>query len=105
MSGIIKAGQRQSGADACQSVAFNLEDISSRANHYLDAVRRQAAHILSEAKQQAKQLEERAARRDVRLPNATPHKICRPSSTSACRRRFPRWSRPSRSCASRSTPG
>ncbi len=61
MAGIIKAGNRQSGTDVCQSSAFNFEDISDKAHQYLDSVRRQAAQILTDAKQQAKQHAEQLA--------------------------------------------
>jgi flagellar assembly protein FliH len=60
MPGIIKAGTHHSNTDALQSAAFNFEDISDKANHYLDAVRRQATKILTDAKQQAAEAELRA---------------------------------------------
>jgi flagellar assembly protein FliH len=60
MSGVIKAGDWQGGGDSLRSVAFNLEDISERAKHYLDSVRREASEIVSKAKQDAQQLQDRA---------------------------------------------
>ena len=59
MSGIIKVGRQQTG-DSQSSVAFNFEDLTEKANHYLDTVRRQAAKILTDAKQQAQAVEQRA---------------------------------------------
>jgi flagellar assembly protein FliH len=66
MSGIIKAGQWQSGAaETLQSAAFNLEDMSDKARNYLDAIRTQAARILAQAKGQA-QLAAEAAKQQGR---------------------------------------
>jgi flagellar assembly protein FliH len=65
MSGIIKAGQLQGGADTLQSTAFNFEDISDKANHYLEAVRHQAARILEQAQQRAQQVEQQARQRGL----------------------------------------
>lgn len=59
MTGIIKASRKAAG-DGQSSVAFNFEDLTDKANQYLDSVRRQAAKILTDAKQQAQEVEQRA---------------------------------------------
>lgn len=53
MAGIIKSGAFDHSATGLQSVAFNFEDMSERANDYLSVVRRQAAQILQDAKAEA----------------------------------------------------
>ena len=60
MAGIIKSGEFDHSATGLQSVAFNLEDISSRANDYLALVRQQAEQIMQEAKAEAAQIAEAA---------------------------------------------
>jgi flagellar assembly protein FliH len=57
MSTVIKSG---TSAHAVQRVAFNLEDISQQANHYLDQVRVKAAQIVVEAQKQAETLRRKA---------------------------------------------
>ena len=56
MAGIIKAGKLDSTATSVQSVAFNFEDMSHRANDYLTVVRQQAEQILHNAKAEAAQI-------------------------------------------------
>ena len=56
MAGIIKSGEFDYAAKGLQSVAFNFEDMSTRANEYLSFVRRQAEQILQEAKSEAAQI-------------------------------------------------
>lgn len=56
MAGIIKAGKLDPAASSVQSVAFNFEDMSDRANDYLTVVRRQAEQILQTAKAEAAQI-------------------------------------------------
>lgn len=56
MAGIIKSGEFDHSATGLQSVAFNFEDMSNRANEYLSFVRRQAEQILQEAKSEAAQV-------------------------------------------------
>jgi flagellar assembly protein FliH len=57
MSTIIKATDRNR---AVQTVAFNFDDMAARANQCLEAVRGEAAKLLSEAQQEAGALRERA---------------------------------------------
>lgn len=62
MSTIIKAGSelpRQSGLQIAP-LAFNLDDMSHRANDYLGKVRAQAGEILGEARQQADSIRKQA---------------------------------------------
>jgi flagellar assembly protein FliH len=56
MAGIIKSGEFDHSVTGRQSVAFNFEDMSVRANDYLAVVRRQAEQILQEAKAGAGQI-------------------------------------------------
>jgi flagellar assembly protein FliH len=57
MSTVIKVGQ---STRAIHQVAFNLEDITSQANDYLDKVRIQAAQIVVEAQKQADLIKKKA---------------------------------------------
>lgn len=50
MSTIIKAGDKNL---AVQHVAFNFDDMTDRANQYLDRVRGEAAALIAEAKKEA----------------------------------------------------
>ena len=60
MSGIIKAGRHTvSGRDA-QGVAFNFDDVTVAADARLEQIRRQAAQIIADAKQQADQIRQNA---------------------------------------------
>ncbi len=52
MPAIIKAADRNS---AVQGVAFNFDDMTQRANRYLEKVRAEAAQILLQARKQAQQ--------------------------------------------------
>lgn len=55
MSPIIKFGSvaAEEAASSVREIAFNFDDMGSRANSYLDDVRKQAAKILEEAQSQA----------------------------------------------------
>lgn len=57
MAGIIKAGNWKGGSHDVQSTAFNFEDISEKAQAYLDSVRRRAEQVLENAQQNAQQVE------------------------------------------------
>jgi len=61
MAGIIKAGQHPQGVDA-QHVAFNFDDLTGKAQQYLDGVRAEAQQIIDEAKKAATQLRDQARR-------------------------------------------
>lgn len=56
MAGIIKADRRTDAPRALQSIAFNFEDMSTRANNYLIQVNQQAAQIVATAKAEAAQI-------------------------------------------------
>jgi flagellar assembly protein FliH len=60
MAGIIKSGRLEDGPSVPQVAAFNFEDMSRKADTYLDTVRRQAAQILRQAKEQATIIEQQA---------------------------------------------
>lgn len=60
MAGIIKSGRLEDGPNVPQVAAFNFEDMSRKADTYLDTVRRQAAQILVQAKEQAAIIEKQA---------------------------------------------
>jgi flagellar assembly protein FliH len=57
MSTVIKNG---ASAETVQRIAFNLEDISQRAEGYLDQVRLKAAQIVVEAQKQAEAVRRKA---------------------------------------------
>ncbi len=57
MSTIIKATDRNR---AVQTVAFNFDDMAARANQCLEAVRGEAARLLSEAQKEAEALRKKA---------------------------------------------
>ena len=57
MSTIIKASDRSRTA---QPVAFNFDDIATRANQYLDTVRAEAAKIIAQAQTEAVALKKKA---------------------------------------------
>lgn len=63
MAGIIKSGQLHEGPSGAQMASFNFEDMSHKADTYLEAIRRQAAQILVTAKEQAKTIEDQARER------------------------------------------
>lgn len=60
MAGIIKADRRSDVATTLKSVAFNFEDISTRASDYLSTVRQQAQQIVAQAQQEAEQIRQQA---------------------------------------------
>ena len=57
MSTIIKATDRNS---AVQRVAFNFDDMSAKAEQYVQKVRREAAQIVAEAQKQAESIRRKA---------------------------------------------
>jgi flagellar biosynthesis/type III secretory pathway protein FliH len=67
MGGVIKSGNELSPHGALQSEPFNLQDMSEKANQFLDQVRRQAAALLAAARKQADQVAEEARQRGQRL--------------------------------------
>ena len=56
MAAVIKKHDLAQGTGAPQPVAFNVEDVQSRARTYLQDVRRQADQILAEAQVEAEKL-------------------------------------------------
>lgn len=62
MAGIIKSGVwHESGGTA--PISFNFEDMSSKADNYLDSIRRQATQILTQAKERVAAIEAEACER------------------------------------------
>lgn len=62
MAGIIKSGVwHEVGGMA--PVTFNFEDMTSKADHYLDSIRRQATQILTQAKERVSAIEADARER------------------------------------------
>ena len=59
MAGIIKKGQPSAHGDA--HVAFNFDDITGKAQQYLNEVQAKAKQLLTEANQQAASIREQAA--------------------------------------------
>lgn len=59
MSGVIKAGQ-QSLHEGVASVRFNFDDVTDKAQRYLQEVRREAAAIVERAKAEADEVRRRA---------------------------------------------
>jgi flagellar assembly protein FliH len=57
MSAIIKATEHH---NAVQSIAFNFDDMATRANAYLDKVRAEASRILETARQEAEVIRQKA---------------------------------------------
>ncbi len=60
MAGIIKAGTPLPSGREVRSAAFNLDDMVTRAEVYLQSTRRQAAEILQAAQRQAEAMKARA---------------------------------------------
>ena len=60
MAGIIKAGSPIRASGTIRSVEFNFDDISGKADQYLESVRGDAATILDQARIEAEQIKERA---------------------------------------------
>jgi flagellar biosynthesis/type III secretory pathway protein FliH len=60
MAGIIKSGELDAAAAMPRSVEFNFEDMSERANEYLEFVRGQARQILEDAKADAAKIADAA---------------------------------------------
>ena len=60
MPGIIKSDGSSEGNPGHQAVAFNFEDMTQRAQQYLEQVKQQAAKILQEAQNQAEQIRSKA---------------------------------------------
>ncbi len=61
MAAIIKSGQLHEQATAVRHSEFNFEDLSARADVYLDTVRAQAAEILRRAQSEAEAIRQTAA--------------------------------------------
>ena len=66
MAGIIKSGVWHE-ATTLSAASFNFEDLSTRADGYLASVRRQAAQILAQAKEQVSAIETEARERGRQL--------------------------------------
>lgn len=60
MAGIIKAGPAKTIGSGPHEVAFNFEDLSRKADTYLETVRARAAEILTQAQRDAEQIRQRA---------------------------------------------
>ena len=60
MSGIIKAAVAHESSTARQTVAFNFDDMTARANEYLATVRTEATQILADAQRQAAEARKKA---------------------------------------------
>jgi flagellar assembly protein FliH len=61
MAGIIKAGLKQAERVDARMAAFNLDDLSHKAQRYLEQFRAEAAKILQAAHVQADQIRQKAA--------------------------------------------
>lgn len=68
MASILKESQLQQSGDVTRLVAFNIDDVQLRAQNYLDEVRKQAAEILVQARNEADTV--RAAARTAGLADA-----------------------------------
>ena len=53
MAGIIKSSGRSEALPGVRKVAFSFDDMSQKADEYLDTIRQQAAHIVAQAKAEA----------------------------------------------------
>ncbi len=60
MAAVLKSEQLSRGSDFPQAVAFNIEDVQSRARDYLAQVQREAAEILTAANVEATRIREQA---------------------------------------------
>ena len=60
MAGIIKAGRNAQVGRSVRAQTFNLDDMSNRADAYLDGVRRHAAQIVSDAQSNVDSLRDQA---------------------------------------------
>lgn len=60
MAGIIKAGTPLSERPAVGAVAFNFDDVTGKANAYLQQVKAEAAQIVAQAQQEAAQIRKQA---------------------------------------------
>lgn len=60
MAGIIKTDRRSDAPTSVRSVAFNFEDISSRASDYLSNAQQQAQQIVAKAEAEAAQIRQQA---------------------------------------------
>ena len=61
MATVIKSGERLVGGQASKLSAFNFDDMTDRANDYLQDVRREAARILEQARQEAELIRQQAS--------------------------------------------
>ena len=60
MGAIIKAGDWHESGDDIRSAAFNFQDMSHRAEDYLETVRGQAAEIIAVAQRKVEQIQQQA---------------------------------------------
>lgn len=60
MAGIIKAGPAKTIGTGSHDVSFNFEDLSHKADAYLESVRSKAADILGQAQREAELVRQRA---------------------------------------------
>jgi flagellar biosynthesis/type III secretory pathway protein FliH len=60
MATVIKSGERPVGGQVSHVSSFNFDDMTDRANDYLQEVRREAGRILEQARQEAELIRRRA---------------------------------------------
>lgn len=60
MAAVLKSEQLSSGSEYAQVVAFNIEDVQSRARDYLAQVQREAAELLAAAQADAARIRQQA---------------------------------------------
>ncbi|MGC4003560.1 MAG: hypothetical protein QM811_10660 [Pirellulales bacterium] len=102
MAGVIKSSQ---SARSIQQVAYNLDDLTTQANGYLEKVRIQAAQIVVEAQKQADLIKNRA-RDEGQTPRVPqPNKCWTTKSASRCKRCCRLYNRSSPNCTTPSKPG
>jgi len=75
MATIIKAHGRTPGVTEPQASAFNFDDISDRADDYLQSVRQQAARIVAEAQAQAEEIRRQAQQDGHQAARAAAHQV------------------------------
>lgn len=77
MASIIKSGaqQRRPSAADVRVAAFDLVDMSSRADEYLQTVRREAAKIVQDAHQQAEQIRRTAEQAGKQAAKEAAHRV------------------------------
>ena len=60
MAGIIKANGSSTPSGSASDVAFNFDDLTTKAQDYLEGVRAEGTRLIEEAKQQAEQVRQQA---------------------------------------------